>query len=73
MTANSTHLPTIGLASAVPKPLVYTVKEFADILQIGWNQAYNLCHSGDLRVIRLGRSLRIPCAAVGECLNGIAA
>ena len=50
-------------------PLVMTVPEMAEILQIGRNAAYDLVKSGAVRSIRIGRNIRIPQAALLDYLN----
>jgi excisionase family DNA binding protein len=41
-------------------PLVYTVEQAAEVLQIGRTAAYEAVRRGDLPCIRIGRSLRVP-------------
>ena len=48
---------------------VYTVPELAAILKIGRNAAYDLVKSGKIHSIRIGKSIRIPHAALEEFLN----
>lgn len=50
-------------------PLVLSVMELAEVLQIGRNSAYQLVNSGRIRVIRIGKCIRIPQAALLEYLN----
>ncbi|HIS51603.1 MAG TPA: helix-turn-helix domain-containing protein [Candidatus Onthomonas avicola] len=50
-------------------PLVLSVSKLADVLQIGRNSAYYLVRSGQIRCIRIGRSIRIPQAALLEYLD----
>lgn len=45
-------------------PLVMTVPEMAEILHIGRNAAYELVKCGAIRSIRIGRTIRIPQAAL---------
>ena len=57
-------------------PRVYTVPEVAKELRIGRGAAYSLVNSGQLRAIRVGRSIRIPADAFEEFLasrNGLTA
>ena len=49
---------------------VITVEQFADALQIGRRQAYALVNSGAIYSARIGRSIRIPKAAVVRFLDG---
>lgn len=48
---------------------VYTVPELAAILKIGRNAAYDLVKSGNIRSIRIGKSIRIPRSALEKFLN----
>lgn len=41
-------------------PAVYTVEEAADLLRIGRTAAYEAARRGDLPVVRIGRTIRIP-------------
>lgn len=48
---------------------VLKVEELAVILSIGRNSAYELVRSGKIRSVKVGRTYRIPKAAVDEYLN----
>lgn len=48
---------------------VLVVSDLMDILKIGRNSAYNLIASGKLRVIRIGRNIRIPKQSVIDFLE----
>lgn len=50
-------------------PVVLSVPQLAEVLQIGRNSAYDLVKSGQIRSIRIGRTIRIPQAALLEYLN----
>ncbi|MDQ3342189.1 MAG: helix-turn-helix domain-containing protein [Actinomycetota bacterium] len=50
-------------------PDVLTVEQVAAVLSIGRNQAYEAVRRGDIYAVRLGRSLRVPKAAVLRLLN----
>ena len=45
-------------------PLVLRVEDLMPILQIGRSTAYTLVRSGQIHSVRVGRSYRIPRAAV---------
>ena len=45
-------------------PLLLTVHDLASLLRIGRNAAYQLVKDGDIQSIRIGRSIRIPRAAL---------
>lgn len=49
---------------------VLTVEEVAAELRIGRRQAYQLVRSGRLYGVRIGRTVRVPRAAVERFLNG---
>lgn len=40
-------------------PLLLTVSQAAELLQVGRDTMYTLCHRADFPAIRLGRSVRI--------------
>ncbi len=41
-------------------PLLLTVQDLADLLQIGRNAAYEQCHRSGFPAVRIGKQLRIP-------------
>jgi excisionase family DNA binding protein len=57
-------LPTLADA-----PEVLTVDESRALLRIGRDAAYALIHSGALRSVRIGRTIRVPRDAVLELLG----
>lgn len=50
-------------------PVVLSVPQLAEVLQIGRNSAYDLVKSGQIRSIRIGRTIRIPQSALFDYLN----
>ena len=48
---------------------VLTVPEAAALLRVSAWSVYQLVNRGELRAVRLGRSIRIPAAAVAEKLG----
>lgn len=48
------------MSALADMPAVLTVEEAADVLRIGRSAAYQAARSGDLPVIKIGRSLRVP-------------
>lgn len=50
-------------------PQVMTVEELAAALRIGRNAAYQLVRDKAIRAIKVGRSIRIPRAALVEFLD----
>ena len=61
MTSNANTAATTG----VP-PLLLSVNEAARVLQIGRSKLYELLAAGELPVVRIGRSVRIPTAALEQ-------
>ena len=49
-------------------PLVFTVSEVSRMLRCGRNTAYELIRRGELRSVRVGRSIRVPRNALLEFL-----
>jgi len=49
-------------------PEVLTVSEAAAILRVGRNQLYQAVGRGELRAVRIGRSIRIPKHALLDLL-----
>lgn len=54
----------LSCPNAEALPLVLRVEDLMPILQIGRNTAYALVRSGQIYSVRVGRSYRIPRAAV---------
>lgn len=51
--------------------LVYSVKDVANLLNIGMNKAYDLINQKEIPVIKMGRTIRIPKKAFESWLNSI--
>lgn len=51
-------------------PMVLSVEDIADTLEIGRNKAYGLISSGRIRALRLGNHYRVPREAFIDFLNG---
>jgi excisionase family DNA binding protein len=49
---------------------VYTIPEAGRVLRIGRSAAYEAARRGEIPTIRLGRSLRVPRAALERLLAG---
>jgi excisionase family DNA binding protein len=49
-------------------PEVLTVREAAAVLRVGRNQLYQAVGRGELRSVRIGRSIRIPKQALLDLL-----
>ena len=49
-----------------PVRLLLTIRETADALGLGRSTVYELITAGELEVVRIGRSARIPVAAVEQ-------
>jgi excisionase family DNA binding protein len=56
--------------SAAPEPLTMTVDEAAQKLGISRNMAYACARSGQLPVIRLGKRVLVPRAALEAMARG---
>ena len=46
--------------------LLYKMPEAAEILDLGLTKTYELVNSGQLRVVRVGRAIRVPAEALTE-------
>jgi excisionase family DNA binding protein len=46
------------------KPLVYSVKECAEALDLHRNTVYRLIAAGELPAVRLGKRLVVPCGVL---------
>jgi excisionase family DNA binding protein len=55
-------------ATLASLPEVLTVREAAAILRVGRNQLYQAVERGQLRAVRIGRSIRIPTQALLDLL-----
>ena len=58
-----------GNHAATPFPALMTVDEVAKQLRVGRNSAYMLVKTGQLRCIKIGRTIRVPRAAVIEFIG----
>ncbi len=54
-----------------PTPLLLTVVEAARLLGVGRSTAYELLASGELESVHIGRSRRIPVAAVENYVESL--
>lgn len=52
------------------KPQFLTVAEVAELARVSRMTVYRMVHAGDLPAIRVGKSFRVPQAAVEEMLTG---
>lgn len=52
--------------------LVYSIEEASKLLGIGRNSAYEAAKTGDLPVIRIGKLLKVPKAALDQMLAAAA-
>ncbi len=48
----------------------YTLEEVAKLLGVGRNQAYDAARRGQIPVLKIGRRLLVPRAALDRMLNG---
>jgi excisionase family DNA binding protein len=58
------------MPSSTTTPAVLTVKEVAEELRCGKNQAYELIREGRIRAVRIGRAIRVPAEALAEFKAG---
>lgn len=54
------------------EPLVYTVPQVAERLQVGRSSVYDAILRGELRAVRLGRRVLVPRDALRAFLEGTA-
>ena len=50
--------------------LAYTMREVGNLIGLSERSVWALCSRGELRSVKLGRSVRIPADAVAELLGG---
>jgi excisionase family DNA binding protein len=68
----SDHLPvqppaSLGALTALPE--VLTAREAAAVLRVGRNQLYQAVARGEIRAVRIGRTIRIPKYALLDLLS----
>jgi excisionase family DNA binding protein len=51
---------------------VLTIEEVASLLRIGRTGAYEAARRGELPIVRIGRRMLVPRAALDKLLNGAA-
>ena len=60
-------------ASPTTDPLLLTVRQVAASLGVGRTTVYELIGTGELEVVHIGRSTRVPAAAMTEFVNHLRA
>ena len=60
------HISKSTITNTGDLPLVLTVSEVSDILDIGKNTAYDLIRSGTIKSFRAGRQIRVSKSALLE-------
>jgi excisionase family DNA binding protein len=65
-----TTVPLAGRALGDQRRATVTVLEAAEILGVGRNQAYEGVKNGQIPVIRIGKRLLVPMAALERMLQG---
>ncbi len=60
---------TVDSALTSTSPLLLTVRQAAAALGVGRTTVYELISSGDLEVVHIGRSARVPVAAINEFVD----
>ena len=56
-----------------PEPLLLTVVEAGRLLSVGRTTVYELIQRGELQTVHIGRSVRIPVAAVTDFVERLRA
>ncbi|WIK65445.1 helix-turn-helix domain-containing protein [Gleimia hominis] len=51
------------------RPRFVTVAEVADLMRVSRMTVYRMIHSGDLPAMRVGKSFRVPQAAVSQLID----
>lgn len=54
------------------EPLLYTVPQVTEILNLGRTAAYDLIRTGRLKSVKIGASRRVPASAVSDFLADLA-
>ena len=54
-------------------PMLLTVRQVAASLGVGRTTVYELIGTGELEVVHIGRSMRVPAAAMTEYVNHLRA
>ena len=49
--------------------LLYKMPEAAKVLDLGLTKTYELVHSGQLRVVHVGRAIRVPADALTDLVE----
>jgi len=62
---------TNNTALITPSASLMTVKEVADVLQIGTNKVYTLAREGKIPHLRLGTAYRFSAAALGAWIEQV--
>lgn len=66
---NNNVIDMRGNHAANPFPALMTVDEVAKQLRVGRNSAYMLVKTGQIRCIKIGRTIRVPRNAVIEFIG----
>lgn len=66
--AAAKHAPTVSAVDDTR--LAYSMREVANLIGMSERSVWELCNRGELRSVKLGRSVRIPRDAVNELLRG---
>jgi excisionase family DNA binding protein len=70
MSANGrTDFQIFTVEQVAPGPLLLTVRQAATALCVGRTTVYELIGAGELEVVHIGRSTRVPVAAVEEFVD----
>ena len=63
----------LDLWAADARPALVTIKQAAQVLNLGRSTVYELIASGQLEVVHIGRSARIPTDAITALVNRLRA
>jgi len=55
----------------MPEPLLYTIEQACEKLSIGRTRLFGFIAKGDLETVRIGRSRRIPRAALERFVENL--
>ena len=66
MTTNNNTQARTAASNLAHPPLLLTITEAAARLSIGRSSAYELIASGQLEIVHIGRSARVPAAAIDD-------
>lgn len=69
-TVEVNDLLKVAVALGLPPRAAYPVRQAARIAGLGRNLLYELVHSGQVRSVRVGRTLYVPVSELARLLSG---